>query len=61
MRRQPFGRTGITLSALALGGHEYLADGRSRGFNEDMALAVTPGQVGSGYGGPKRREVLATA
>lgn len=61
MRRQPLGSTGITLSALALGGHEYMADGRSRGFNEDMALAVTPGHVGRGYGGPKRREVLATA
>ena len=61
MRSKPLGQTGIQISMLALGGHEYLPDGRSRGFNEDMALAVTPGHVGHGYGGPKRREVLATA
>jgi aryl-alcohol dehydrogenase-like predicted oxidoreductase len=49
------------VSALALGGHEYLPDGKSRGFNEDMRLAVSPGYIGSGYGGPKRRELLACA
>ncbi|HTJ98366.1 MAG TPA: aldo/keto reductase [Bordetella sp.] len=58
---RPFGSTGLRLSALALGGHEYLADGRSRGFNEDMKQAVSPGYVGSGYGGPKRKQVLAAA
>lgn len=61
MRRSVLGRTGLEVSRLALGGHEYLADGRSRGFNEDMKLAVTPGHIGSGYGGAKRRKVLAAA
>jgi aryl-alcohol dehydrogenase-like predicted oxidoreductase len=61
VRRQLLGRTGVEVSALALGGHEYLPDGRSRGFNEQMALAVTPGFIGVGYGGPKRRAVLAAA
>lgn len=61
MHRVALGRTGLEVSRLALGGHEYLADGRSRGFNEDMKLAVTPGHIGSGYGGAKRRQVLAAA
>jgi aryl-alcohol dehydrogenase-like predicted oxidoreductase len=61
MLKRPFGRTGIQLSQLALGGHEYLPDGRSRGFNEDFRQAVTPGYIGSGYGGPKRKQVLAEA
>lgn len=61
MRRVALGRTGLTVSALALGGHEYLPDGRSRGFNEDMKLAVTPGWIGAGYGGERRRAVLAKA
>ena len=54
-------RVGVELSAIGLGGHEYLPDGRSRGFNEDAALAVTPGYVYPGFGGEKRRRVLAAA
>ena len=46
---------------LALGGHEYLPDGQSRGFNENMQLATSPGYIGEGYGGAKRRKVLAAA
>jgi aryl-alcohol dehydrogenase-like predicted oxidoreductase len=61
MRTRELGNTGVLVSQLALGGHEYLPNGRSRGFNEDMRLAVTPGHVAAGYGGPKRREVLAAA
>lgn len=61
MRRNALGRTGLQVSALALGGHEYLQDGRSRGFNEHMALAVQPGHIGEGYGGDKRKQVLAAA
>jgi predicted aldo/keto reductase-like oxidoreductase len=55
------GRTGLRISALALGGHEYLADGRSRGFNEDFALSVKPGHVFDGFGGENRKSLLATA
>jgi len=61
MHRHELGRTGLHLTALALGGHEYLPDGRSRGFNEDMRLAISPGHIGQGYGGPKRRQVLGAA
>jgi aryl-alcohol dehydrogenase-like predicted oxidoreductase len=61
MHKNILGRTGMALSALALGGHEYLSDGRSRGFNEDMKLAVSPGHIGSGYGGPRRKDVLRAA
>lgn len=61
MLKHELGQTGLRLSALALGGHEYLPDGRSRGFNEDMRLATSPGHIAQGYGGPKRKQVLATA
>lgn len=61
MKKNLFGSTGIELSAIGLGGHEYLPDGRSRGFNEDFSLAVTPGYIGVGYGGKSRKELLATA
>lgn len=61
IERRPYGQTGVSLSRLALGGHEYLGDGRSRAFNEDMALAVTPGHVGEGYGGPNRQAILRQA
>ena len=61
MKKNVFGSTGIELSAIGLGGHEYLPDGRSRGFNENFFLAVTPGYIGAGYGGKSRKELLATA
>ncbi len=48
------GRSGVRVSALGLGGHEYLSDGRLRGFQEDFALALTPGHVFPGFGGRPR-------
>ena len=55
------GDSDVQLSIIGLGGHEYLDNGSSRGFNEDFAAAVRPGYVGVGYGGERRRQVLATA
>ncbi len=46
---------------LLLGGHEYLPDGRSRGFNEDLAQAVTPGTIFPGFGAAERKAVLRAA
>jgi aryl-alcohol dehydrogenase-like predicted oxidoreductase len=54
-------RIGVEVSVVGLGGHEYLANGRSRGFNEDSALAVQPGYIYPGFGGEKRKRVLAAA
>ncbi|HEY8596661.1 MAG TPA: aldo/keto reductase [Devosiaceae bacterium] len=61
MQYAEFGKTGVRVSRAAIGGHEYLPSGSSRGFNEDMALAVTRGYVGEGYGGEKRVAVLRAA
>jgi len=55
------GETDVKVSVLGLGGHEYLDDGRSRGFNEDGAKAVTPGYLFDGFGNAQRRDVLAAA
>jgi aryl-alcohol dehydrogenase-like predicted oxidoreductase len=52
---------GARLSRIFLGGHEYLPDGRSRGFNEDLARAVQPGATFPGFGGAERKAVLARA
>jgi aryl-alcohol dehydrogenase-like predicted oxidoreductase len=54
-------RVDAKLSAIGLGGHEYLPDGRSRGFNEDASLAIRPGYVFPGFGGEKRKRVLRAA
>ncbi|MGO4171034.1 hypothetical protein [Bosea sp. TAF32] len=61
MRFKPFGKTGLSLSQIALGGHEFLKSGLSRGFNENFAQAVTRGYVAPGFGGPKRLEILKAA
>jgi len=44
------GNTDVRISILSLGGHEYLPNGRSRGFNENLALAVKPGYIFEGFG-----------
>lgn len=61
MPHVPLASGALQLSRIVLGGHEYLADGRSRAFNEDLQLAVTPGHVFAGFGGPLRQSVLAEA
>lgn len=55
------GDSGIRISRFVLGGHEYLPDGRSRGFNEDFARATTPGYLFPGFGGDERKSVLRAA
>jgi aryl-alcohol dehydrogenase-like predicted oxidoreductase len=55
------GNTDIEISILAMGGHEYLPDGRSRGFNEDFGLAVKPGYLFDGFGQAQRKKVLSLA
>lgn len=44
-----------------MGGHEYLSDGRSRGFNENFQLAIRPNYIFGGFGQERRREVLSIA
>jgi aryl-alcohol dehydrogenase-like predicted oxidoreductase len=61
MLYKPYGNTGINLSVIGLGGHEYLPDGSSRGFNEHRGEAVKPGYTGVGYGGAQRLSVLEAA
>lgn len=53
------GHTGVKISILSMGGHEYLPDGRSRGFNENFELAIRPGYFFEGFGQVRRREVLS--
>jgi len=55
------GKSGVKLSVLGLGGHEFLPDGRLRGFQEEFALAITPGHVFEGFGQDKRRRLLKLA
>ncbi len=61
MEFRELGASGIKLSRVALGGHEYLPNGNSRGFNEDFAKAITPGHSFPGFGGEKRKAVLTAA
>lgn len=61
MQYRKIEKANIELSVIGLGGHEYLPNGSSRGFNEDRQNAVKPGYIGHGYGGEKRRELLKMA
>lgn len=55
------GKTGLTVSRLGMGGHEYLPNGKSRGFNEDFTKSTTAGMIFEGFGAENRLEVLRTA
>lgn len=55
------GGSDIRISRFVLGGHEYLPDGRSRGFNEDFARATKSGYLFPGFGGDQRKSVLRAA
>jgi len=55
------GHTEVKISILSMGGHEYLPDGRSRGFNENFELAIRPGHFFEGFGHERRKEVLSLA
>jgi len=44
-----------------MGGHEYLSDGSSRGFNEHRGEAAKAGYTGEGYGEQQRRDTLQEA
>lgn len=61
MQYKPLGSTDTRVSIIALGGHEYLPNKKSRGFNEDFEKAITPGYIFEGFGQENRRKVLATA
>jgi len=55
------GDTNVQISIISMGGHEYLSDGRSRGFNENFELAVRPGHIFEGFGQKRRKKVLSLA
>ena len=51
----------VFISLISMGGHEYLPSGLSRGFNEDMQLAIKPGYIFEGFGQEARKQILRTA
>jgi aryl-alcohol dehydrogenase-like predicted oxidoreductase len=55
------GKTGIRVSALGLGGHEFHPDGRLKGFSDDSKAAVLPGYVNKDFGGPVRQALVQRA
>jgi aryl-alcohol dehydrogenase-like predicted oxidoreductase len=59
--RRRLGHTGISVSCLALGGHEYLPDGGLKGFADDFDNAIQPGYRRPDFGGPERQEIVARA
>ncbi len=61
MQYRRLGKSTVEISVIGMGGHEYLPDGRSRGFNDNFQLAVTPDHIFDGFGQKTRRQVLKLA
>jgi aryl-alcohol dehydrogenase-like predicted oxidoreductase len=55
------GKTGVELSVIGLGGHEFIPDGRVKAMGEDFYRSVTPGVIWEGFGGEGRRRTLEIA
>lgn len=55
------GNLDVDISVIAMGGHEYLPSGESRGFNENFELAVQPNYLFEGFGQAARKQVLTAA
>ncbi len=58
MIARQIGDSSLRVSIVGLGGHEYLANGRSRGFTDAPELAVTPGHILPNFGQERRRDLL---
>lgn len=52
------GSSEVKVSIVGLGGHEYLPDGRSRGFNDAPDRATLPGVVLNGFGKAQRQALI---
>lgn len=61
MQYKRLGNSNVKISIIGMGGHEYLPNGKSRGFNEKFDLATTPGYIFDGFGDEKRKRVLSLA
>ena len=58
MKYKTLGKSGIDISMISMGGHEYLPNHKSRGFNEDFEKAITAGYIFPGFGGENRKNIL---
>ncbi len=61
MRYRELGNSGVRVSVIGLGGHEFGPGGKIRGFQDDPKLAIRRGYVFEGFGGANRREIVAKA
>jgi aryl-alcohol dehydrogenase-like predicted oxidoreductase len=61
MRYKKVPAAGFELSAIGLGGHEFLSDGTVKGMGEDFHRSVTAGVIWEGFGAERRKRVIAAA
>jgi len=61
MEYRKLGTTGVEVSAIGLGGHEFGPDDFIRGFQDDGKKAVQPGFLFDGFGGENRTAIVREA
>lgn len=61
MKYRKLGNTGINVSAIGLGGHEFGKNDFILGWHDDSKKAIIPGFIFEGFGGENRLAIVKTA
>jgi len=61
MQYREYGKSGVRLSVIGLGGHEFHGDGKVKGYQDDPRRATLRGTIMPGFGGEDRKAVVKRA
>ncbi|MDB5083794.1 MAG: NADP-dependent oxidoreductase domain [Bacilli bacterium] len=61
MQYRTYGKSGVQVSVIGLGGHEFRSNGKIKGFHDDSKKAIQPGYIFPDFGGEERETLVKKA